>query len=373
MQHSTPHAVIAGIAASLLLVTSTGHGLAWADDNDDAAPGTVINEPGAETNPMPTPGFPLGGKYNYPAKGSDFNDSTPAPYTVINYGGIPHKGPNFVNIGDSHTVTAWLPSTVPGDPCMHNEFGFAQVVGQKTGLPVRDASCAGAAIEEYWHTGSTFVGKIPKAAQRLAINKNTTLVVASLGGNDTYLDTAAELMTKCAKRWKKGDACSPYLAPSMMGRARVLSPAIYYMLKDIKARAASDAIIIAMGYYSPFPKNFDGCPAEKIVPKGDIVFFREFVEELNHQMQLAARKAGVIFYNPSQYIDFNTSSCGAPFQRYIVTAGAPEINMPIHPTLFGHWKSADTVVNLYNQELQARKAGKSIAPATWTIPYGVRG
>ena len=238
---------------------------------------------------------------------------------------------------------------------------------------MRDASCAGAAIEEYWHTGSTFVGKIPKAAQRLAINKNTTLVVASLGGNDTYLDTAAELMTKCAKHWKRGDACSPYLAPSMMGRARVLSPAIYYMLKDIKARAASDAIIIAMGYYSPFPKNFDGCPAEKIVPKGDIVFFREFVEELNHQMQLAARKAGVIFYNPSQYIDFNTSSCGAPFQRYIVTAGAPEINMPIHPTLFGHWKSADTVVNLYNQELQARKAGESIAPVTWTIPYGVRG
>lgn len=26
MQHSTPHALIAGIAASLLLVTSTGHG-----------------------------------------------------------------------------------------------------------------------------------------------------------------------------------------------------------------------------------------------------------------------------------------------------------------------------------------------------------
>lgn len=114
-------------------------------------------------------------------------------------------------------------------------------------------------------------------------------------------------------------------------------------------------------------------PGREDCSQRDIVFFREFVEELNHQMQLAARKAGVIFYNPSQYIDFNTSSCGAPFQRYIVTAGAPEINMPIHPTLFGHWKSADTVVNLYNQELQARKAGESIAPVTWTIPYGVRG
>ena len=62
MQHSTPHALIAGIAASLLLVTSTGPGLAWADDNDDAAPGTVINEPGAATNPMPTPRVARGGK-----------------------------------------------------------------------------------------------------------------------------------------------------------------------------------------------------------------------------------------------------------------------------------------------------------------------
>lgn len=111
MQHSTPHAVIAGIAASLLLVTSTGHGLAWADDNDDAAPGTVINEPGAETNPMPTPGFPLGGKYNYPAKGSDFNDSTQRPTPSSTTAASPTRAPT------SSTSETATPSP-PGSPAL---------------------------------------------------------------------------------------------------------------------------------------------------------------------------------------------------------------------------------------------------------------
>lgn len=373
MQHPTSRAVMAGLATSLLVFTSMGNALAWADDSEHADDSGVIHVKGEDPNPMPTPGFSLGGKYIYPDQHTEYNDSTPTPYTVVNYGGIPLDGPNFVNIGDSHTDTAWLPSTIPGDPCMHNQLGFAHTVGVKTGLPVRDASCAGAAIEDYWHTLPSFIGDVPKAAQRLAINKQTKLVVASMGGNDTYLETAAELMEKCSKYWVKHEACATILKPEMQTRAELLAPAIYYMLKDIKERAASDAVIIAMGYYSPFPKHYYGCWTEQFVPKGDMKLFRKFVEELNKQTQIAAKKAGVIFYNPSQYLTFKTSVCGAPFQRYIVLSGAPEINMPIHPTLPGHWRSAESVVDLYNKELQARKTGKSITPATWTVPYGVAG
>lgn len=357
MHKRLTHSLTASLSAALLLVGSLGQTAAWAS---------------SEPNPEPTPGFPLAGKYGYPDDKSDISDSTPTPYTVINYGGIPTKGPNFVNIGDSHTVTAWVPTTIP-EPCLHNALGFAQVVGQKTGLDVRDASCAGAGIEHYWHTKNTYLGGIPKAAQRLAVNKNTKLVVASLGGNDTYDDPMAVVIAKCSEFWAKKKPCADYLAPQMMVRTRALSPAMYYMLMDIKARAAKDAVVIGMGYYAPMPRNYKGCWADGLLPDGDLKLIHDYVVELNHQMQMAAKKAGVIFYNPSQYITFKTSGCGTPQERLITLTGLPEANMPIHPTLRGQWLSADTVVKLYNQELTARKVGKSIAPASWTVSYDTKG
>lgn len=356
MRKRLQRSLTAGLSAGFLLVGTLGQTAAWA---------------ATEPNPEPTPGFPLAGKYDYPDDKSDIRDSTPTPYTVINYGGIPTKSPNFVNVGDSHTATAWIPTTIP-EPCLHNALGFAQVVGQKTGLDVRDASCAGAGIEHYWHTKPTYLGDIPKAAQRLAINKNTKLVVASLGGNDTYEDAMAVVVAKCTDYWKKKQACATYLRPQMMSRAEALSPAMYYMLKDIKMRAAKDAVVIGMGYYSPMPRNYKGCWADGLLPAGDLKLIHDYVVELNHQMQMAAKKAGVIFYNPSQYITFKTSGCGTAQDRLITMTGFPEVNTPIHPTLRGQWLSADTVVKLYNQELAARKAGTSIAPATWTVSYDTK-
>jgi len=42
---------------------------------------------------------------------------------------------------------------------------------------------------------------LPKLAQRLTIDRNSKLVVVSLGGNSVYSDSQLLEMLKCATKW----------------------------------------------------------------------------------------------------------------------------------------------------------------------------
>ena len=357
-------------AVSLLAGSVWGTGTGFAKEIDP-------NDPDYNT-----PGFPLptieNDENDSPLTGGRIDwgitDDTPAPFTVLNYGGLPLPVDNFVNIGDSYTTTAFYATTLP-EPCFHNAIGFATAVGAQTGLAVRDAACAGAGIPFYWHTMKSFQFPVAKAPQRLAIDKHTKLVVVSLGGNDTYTNSMIAVLAGCIASWSipkyynQGNPCARKMAPEMMPRAKALVPALTYMYKEAKKRAAKDAVVIAMGYFNPLPMNTENCLIDGPAPKGDLKFINEIFTVINRSIRTAAKKAGVLYYNPSAEQTYAQTSCGAPFARMISITGLPEYSVPFHPTLTGHYNAAEHVVKLYNQELTARQRGTTIAPQTWKAPY----
>ncbi|WQD13187.1 MAG: hypothetical protein U1U88_001380 [Lawsonella clevelandensis] len=153
-------------------------------------------------DPWPdSPGFPL--PYT-PPDGSGRLDSRYPRYhsCPLHFAELwrhPLEGPQFVNIGDSSTTTFY--GTTWWSPASRNAVGFAPAVAAQVKLPPRDAACPGAGIENYWHTMKSFQFPVPKMPQRLAINKDTQLVVVSLGGNDAYTESMVALALTCVASW----------------------------------------------------------------------------------------------------------------------------------------------------------------------------
>lgn len=329
-------------------------------------------------DPWPdSPGFPL--PYT-PPDGSgrlDFGirDTTPAPFTLLNYGGIPLKGPNFVNIGDSYTTTTFYGTTLV-EPCFRNAVGFAPAVAAQVKLPPRDAACPGAGIENYWHTMKSFQFPVPKMPQRLAINKDTQLVVVSLGGNDAYTESMVALALTCVASWASpterlsSNPCERRVGTRLFSRAKAMERALTYVLKDAKKRANKDAVVIAMGYFNPFPPAAEYCWERALAPVGDLKFVHHLFVTINESVRRAAKSAGVLYYNPAAEEAFARSSCGLPLYRLISISGLPEFGVPFHPTLTGHWNMSKHVSSLYEEELEARRHGRSIARQTWQVSPG---
>ena len=324
-----------------------------------------------------TPGFPL------PEISSDkdtpklniipvANNDTPALIQPLNDGGFRTDAPHAVNIGDSFTTSAFYGTTVM-EPCVHNAIGFGYMLGKQTGLPLRDAACAGGNIKHYWHTGNSFIFPIPKRAQRLTIDRNSKLVVVSLGGNNVYSDAQLIELLGCAAEWFKPGAspdsnpCQQKLGPDMARRIKGLLPALTYMYQDAQERAAKDAVVIAMGYFNLIPDDSTNCALSAVAPKEDLAFINRIFGLLNRQIRKAAKAAGVLYYNPAAEKAAVDASCGAPFMRMLTLTGIPEANVPLHPTLPGHWVMAKGVADLYKRELAARKRGTTIAPSTWRL------
>lgn len=329
-------------------------------------------------DPWPdTPGFPL--PYT-PPDGADtldfgIRDTTPAPFTLLNYGGIPLKSPNFVNIGDSYTTTTFYGTTLV-EPCFRNAVGFAPAVAAQVKLPPRDAACPGAGIEHYWHTMKSFQFPVPKMPQRLAINKDTQLVVVSLGGNDAYTESMVSLALKCVASWTSpverlsSNPCERRVGTRLFSRAKAMERALTYVLKDAKKRASKDAVVIAMGYFNPFPSAAGYCWERALAPVGDLKFVHNLFVTLNESVRQAAKNANVLYHNPSAEEAFARSSCGLPLYRLISITGLPEFGVPFHPTLTGHWNMSKHVASLYEQEMQARRHGRSITRQTWRVGPG---
>lgn len=324
-----------------------------------------------------TPGFPLP-RLTEPNLFTEFefvpvmDNNVPALIEPLNDGGFRTDAPHFVNIGDSYSTTAFYGTTL-AEPCFHNVFGFSYVVGQETGLPIRDAACAGANIKHYWHTGNSFTFPVPKRAQRLTIDRNSQLVVVSLGGNNVYPDSMLPIMAVCAASWlvpsvnAQGNPCEKKAAPELILRMKSMLPALTYMLQDAKQRAAKDAVVIAMGYFNPLPNDPSRCLLSRVAPRGDIEFLTRIFAYLNRQVRVAAKRAGVLYYNPQAEQEAVDGSCGAPFLRTLSLSGIPEANVPLHPTLAGHRVMGKGVASLYKRELAARKRGRTLAPATWRV------
>ena len=340
--------------------------------NADAITWGVTKEDDPDYN---TPGFPLP-RLTEPNPISDFefvpamDNDVPALIQPLNDGGFRTDAPHFVSIGDSYTTTAFYGTTL-AEPCFHNAIGFSYMVSKETGLPVRDAACAGANMKHYWHTGNSFVFPVPKRAQRLTIDRNSKLVVVSLGGNNVYADSMLPIIGACAVSWllppvhATYNPCERISAPELIVRMKSMLPALTYMYQDAKQRAAKDAVVIAMGYFSPLPDDTTNCWISRVAPEGDIGFLQRIFGLLNRQIRKAAKAAGVLYYNPSAEREAVNASCGAPFLRTLSLTGFPEVNVPLHPTLSGHWMMGKGVADLYKRELAARKRGTTIAPSTW--------
>ena len=300
------------------------------------------------------------------------DNDVPALIDPLNDGGFRTEAPHFVSIGDSFTTTAFFGTTL-AEPCFHNAIGFSAMVGQQTGLPIRDPACAGANMKHYWHTGNSFVFPVPKRAQRLTIDRNSKLVVISLGGNNVYADSTLPIIGACAVSWllppvhATYNPCERISAPELIVRMKSMVPALTYMYKDAKQRAAKDAVVIAMGYFSPLPDDTSNCWISRVAPAGDLGFLQRVFGLLNRQIRIAAKAAGVLYYNPAAEKAAVNASCGAPVLRTLSLTGLPEANVPLHPTLPGHWLMGKGVSDLYKRELAARKRGTTLAPATWRI------
>lgn len=107
-------------------------------------------------------------------------------------------------------------------------------------------------------------------------------------------------------------------------------------------------------------------------PVGDLKFVHNLFVTVNESVRQAAKNAGVLYYNPASEEAFARSSCGLPLYRMISITGLPEFGVPFHPTLTGHWNMSKNVSSLYEQELEARRHGKSIARQTWRVGPGTK-
>jgi lysophospholipase L1-like esterase len=245
--------------------------------------------------------------------------------------------PSYVALGDSYASGPLIPGYEPVYGCLRSTNNYAHLLAPKLGLPLRDATCAGAESEDMAQAQGVTPGPNPPQYDRL--DAGTQVVTFQIGGNDIGFSGVAQ---DCFAPTHQGTPCQDAhvhgTQDDLTDNIAAALPNVTAAIAGIKTRAPS-ARIFAIGYPAIVPDSdavlqTATCWPQLPVAKGDIPWIRAKTKELNAMVASAAAANGVNYvdiYGPSVGHD----SCKLPGIRWVEPLVPVGPAAPIHPNLVG--------------------------------------
>jgi lysophospholipase L1-like esterase len=253
--------------------------------------------------------------------------------------------PNYVALGDSYASGPLIPGYEEPYGCLRSTNNYAHLLAPKLGLPLRDASCAGAESEDM--TGTQGVTPGPNPPQYDRLDAGTQIVTFQIGGNDIGFSNIA---TACFAPIPQGTPCQTAFVVNgqdeFTRRVAEAAPHVSAAVAGIRDRAPN-ARIFVVGYPSIVPDSDDvlstaTCWPQLPVSPADIPWLRAKTKELN------AMVAGAAAANGATYVDLYTPSighdaCRLPVLRWVEPLLIVGPAAPVHPNLIGMLAMTDVI------------------------------
>lgn len=255
---STPHRLVALLAAALVLVT-----------------GCTGNPAGPSNGPEATGG---------PAASS----AAPAPATSY---------VRYVALGDSFTAAPYVPHTDLAGGCLRSDGNYPSLVARRLDVDTFvDVSCSGADTTDLVRRQNTFRdATVPP--QLDAVTADTDLVTLGIGGND--LDLFRTLLQTCGRLSTSTPGAAP-CTDYLQSRGTRLTEQVDRIGRRVAGairrihRRAPEATVLLVGYPRLAPES-GTCPRLLPLAPGDYPLAERVARSLSRVMAGAAARTGAKF------------------------------------------------------------------------------
>jgi lysophospholipase L1-like esterase len=260
-------------------------------------------------------------------------------------------GPAYVAIGDSFTAGGRIGSLQSGgEECLRSTRNYPSLVAQKMGYALRDVSCFGASTKDVLEG----TGDLP--AQVAAVNRKTSLVTVSIGGND--LGVYSTIFLTCMRTSQPnapGAPCQALFDRKLSSKAVQVGQRVGEILDEIKRRAPN-ARILLITYLSLMPHDL-ACAATPFTDR-DVLWFAGVENELAEAVASAARQRDI------DVLDAH----GMSQDHNVCTGRKAWVNGPrpkpldgilYHPNGVGERKLADSVADWLRDNKPAKSSATS--------------
>jgi PKD repeat protein/lysophospholipase L1-like esterase len=242
----------------------------------------------------------------------------------------------YVSLGDSFSSGEGNPpfDTTPfdttADGCHRSSQSYPHVAWVHTlSIP---------AHAEYWACSGAVIPALTTSfksepAQLSHIDSSTTLVTLTLGGNDAYFPDVLDACVKapCAKTWEP--AVSSQIA--LLGN-HSYGGSLYQAYRAIKAKAATGARILVLGYPRFFPAGGSGGLGCSLILNGDEKWINQKVHDMDAAVRESALAAGVEYVDTENAFTGHELCSGNGLPSAVNSANPIHQEYSFHPNALGH-------------------------------------
>jgi lysophospholipase L1-like esterase len=237
-------------------------------------------------------------------------------------------GPRYVAMGDSAAAAPLVPNQADPAGCLKSTNDYPSVLARKIdAVSFHDVTCSGARTPDLSSRAQTTrSGPVPP--QLDALDEDTELVTATIGGNDIDLPDNA---VSCRRTSLDLPPCSPDFVVDGVDR---ISQAIdadadqwSALVAAIRSKAP-EARVILVGYGIYIRP--EGCFPDQPINPVDAAYFQAKIDELDGRLQRVAEDQGVEFFD-TRPLSVGHDMCAAPEDRYIEGFMPASPAAPLHP------------------------------------------
>jgi lysophospholipase L1-like esterase len=267
--------------------------------------------------------------------------AAPAPAGSDSRGHGHHtKVASYVALGDSYSATGIAPLDPgpAGSECGRSDATYSHLIAARLHVKsFRDAACGGADTTDFFHSQHP---DIP--AQLKALRPSTQLVTMTIGGNDG--NVFGGLVTSCAiasaaERQTTGSIggapCKATYHGSWRKQIRQQTyPSVLSALRAVRHRSP-EATVAILGYPQILPAaGVPACYASIPISMGDVPYLDRTQRTLNHVIERAAKKSGVLFVDMAK-ASAGHDACQPVGTRWIEPL-IGNVSTALHPNVSGH-------------------------------------
>jgi lysophospholipase L1-like esterase len=240
----------------------------------------------------------------------------------------------YVALGDSFAAAPGVPTQVDAG-CQRSNHNYPSLVAAALHpASFKDVTCSSATTAD--------VAK----DQFSAVNRNTSLVTLTIGGNDVGF---ADIVTKCSAMGlfhPDGTPCRDTYTDEggdkLDGRLTTVEPKVVGVLRAVRRRAPR-ARVLLVGYPRILPADHRGCRPRELFADGDLEYLGRFEDKLNDTLRHAAGEAGATFVDDHR-AGTGHDICAPARVRWIESIFPDGSAVPFHPDARGERAMANAVL-----------------------------
>ncbi|MFL6091147.1 MAG: SGNH/GDSL hydrolase family protein [Aeromicrobium sp.] len=195
-------------------------------------------------------------------------------------------GPTYVAIGDSFTAAGRIGSLQRGgEDCLRSTQNYPSLVAHHLGYALRDVSCFGASTKD------ALAGSDIAPPQVAAVNRKTSVVTVSIGGND--LGVYSSVFLQCIRASQPngpGAPCEAMFDRKLTAKSAQVAQRVGAILDDVERRAPK-ARILVITYLSLMPNDL-ACSATPFTDR-DVLWFAGVESRLAAAIASAAEQRDI--------------------------------------------------------------------------------